>query len=314
MNPLLLLSSLASAAPRYHQALPLAPHELWTPLPVRHVDAGGIDVAVQDSGGDGPALLLVHGLSSYGSYWARVAEPLAASGYRVLAVDLPGYGASARPDAPCSPPWYAEVLVDLLDAVGVERATVFGHSMGGQVALTMALDAPDRVAALVLSAPAGFERFGPGEARLLTSWWTPSRALHTSETEVRAAFTTAVFATHDDLVERWIEERVRLAKHPDFEGTSRAVSRSIAGMLANPVWDRLPSITQPTLAIFGTRDAMIPNPVLHGGHTATVAEAGTARIPGAQLVMLRGAGHTAHHDDPEGFLGAALPFLESVGK
>jgi pimeloyl-ACP methyl ester carboxylesterase len=309
----MLWSALAVAAPRYQDAPALPPEGLWTPLPVGHVDVGGIDVAVQDSGGDGPVVLLVHGLSSYGSYWARVIEALPARGTRVIAVDLPGYGASGRDASwPYTPPWYATVLVGLLDTLDVERAAVIGHSMGGQIALTLALDAPDRVSALVLSAPAGFERFRPGERALLTGWWTPSRAMDTPEVEVRAAFTTAAFATQDDLVERWIEERVRLGRHPAFAGTSLAVSRSIAGMLDHPVWDRLPEIGVPTRVVFGTRDAMIPNPVLHGGTTRSVAEAGTARIPGATLVMIPGAGHTVHHDAPAAFLDAAWTLLDSV--
>ncbi len=315
MNPLFALTALAFAAPRYSAEPPLDPADLWTPLPTHILDVGGIDVSVMDSGGDGHPLLLIHGLSSYGSYWADVLTVLPARGYRVITVDLPGYGRSARPpDAPYTPSWYATVMVGLLDALDIPSATVFGHSMGGQIALTMALDFPARVTGLVLSAPAGFERFSPGEVALMQHYWTPNRALHTTEVETRAAFTTAVFRRHDDLVERWIGERVRMGRHPSFVGTSLAVSRCIAGMLSEPVWDRLPSLSVPTLIVFGEQDAMIPNPVLHGGRTRTVAEAGAMRIPGARLVLLPDAGHTVHHDDPDGFLAAALSFVDEVSR
>jgi len=143
----------------------------------------------------------------------------------------------------------------------------------------------------------------------MKSYWTEDRALHTTEQEVRATMTQAVFNHHDAGVERLIEERVRIASTPAFRGTSVAVSRSIAGMLDYPVRDRLGDIHVPTLIVFGTHDHMIPNPVFDGGRTAAVAAWGRDHIPGAELVMIDGAGHTVHHDAPEAFNDAVDAFL-----
>ncbi len=302
------LLALGACAPRYGALPPMAPAELWAPLPVRHVAVDGIDVAYVDSGGDGPPVVFIHGLSSYLGFWEHQI-PAFAAGHRVLALDLPGFGASGRPDAPYTPPWYADVVSDWMTAVGVPRATIVGHSMGGQIAMTLALDHPDRVSSLVLSAPSGFERFESGASRFMKDYWTERRALGSSEEEVRANFVTLVFNRTDAGVERLIEERVRLGRSEAFAGTSVAVSRSIAGMLDFPVWARLPSLSVPTLVVFGTDDKMIPNPVFTGGRTRAVADAGTERIPGAKLVLVPGAGHTVHHDDPEAFNTAVERFL-----
>lgn len=302
------LLALTACAPKYGALPAMAPTELWAPLPVRHVTVHGVDVAYVDSGGDGPPMVFVHGLSSYLGFW-EYQLPHFAETHRVLALDLPGYGASARADVPCTPPWYAGFVADWMDVVGVPRATIVGHSMGGQIALTMALERPEHVERLVLSAPAGLERFDPGAARWMKEYWTPRRAIGASEEEVRANFVAMVFNRVDSGVERLIEERVRLGKSPAFEGTSVAVSRSIAGMVDHPVWDRLPRIAVPTLVVFGTDDHMIPNPVFNGGRTRTVAERGVARIPGAQLTLVPGAGHTVHHDAPEAFNAAVERFL-----
>lgn len=320
------LLGLLGCAARYHHLPPLPPAELYAPLPVQTMvidtaEVAGVRLAWSDSlqagyspaAPDAPPLVFVHGLSSHMGFWehqlVRFAEQR-----RVLALDLPGYGSSGRPDAPYTPPWYAEVLQIWLDQLGVDRAVIVGHSMGGQIALTFALTHPARVAGLVLAAPAGFERFTPGAARWMKSWWHEGRALEAREEELRATFTQVVFNRPDEGVERLLRERVQMGRHPDFQGTSVAVSRSIAGMVDHPVLDRLGEITAPTLIVFGTEDRMIPNPVFTGGRTAAIARAGQRAIPGAQLVLLKGAGHTVHHDDPQGFNEAVDWFLAGSGR
>lgn len=307
-----MLALLMGCAPRYSGLPALSAAELWSPLPYRHVTVDGVDVAYVDSGGDGPPIVLVHGLSSYLSFWEHQIPDLARQGYRVLALDLPGYGASGRPDAPYTPPWYAGVVAGFMDAVGAPSAVVMGHSMGGQVSMTLALERPEKVEALILSAPAGFERFQPGHARFLEQYWTEGRALEASEEELRYTFTRVVFARPDEGVERLLQERVRMRATPEFEGTSVAVARSIAGMLRHPVIDRLDGIRAPTLIVYGTDDRMIPNPILNGGRTRAIAEAGRRGIAGSELVMIPRAGHTVHHDAPEDFNRAVATFLSRI--
>jgi pimeloyl-ACP methyl ester carboxylesterase len=320
-NPYAMMSALAamSCAPRYSALPPIEPSDLYVPLPVQHMDVAVGDSLValafvdSDPGGNGPGrgeppIVFIHGLSSYMGFWEHQLPEFARS-RRVLALDLPGYGASGRPDAPYTPPWYAEVVSHWLAALSVEEAVIVGHSMGGQVALTLALTHPDQVDRLVLAAPAGLERFSPGTAGWMKEYWHEGRALEASEAELRATFTTVVFNHPDAGVERLLEERVRMSSTPAFRGTSVAVSRSIAGMLDHPVADRLSEITAPTLLIFGTDDRMIPNPVFTGGATRTIAEQGARAIPGARLVLLPGAGHTVHHDAPDAFNREVANFL-----
>lgn len=304
----LLLTALAGCAPRYAQLGPMEPTDLWAPLPVQHVDVDGIDVAYVDSGGSGPPIVFIHGLSSYLSFW-EYQIPYFAKTHRVIALDLPGYGASGRPDVPYTPPWYADIVSDWMSAVGVERAAIVGHSMGGQIAVHLALSHPERVERLVLSAPAGFERFSPGAARFMRTFWTEGRAMEATEEQVRSNFTTSVFNRTDAGVERLIEERVRLGKSSRFGGTSVAVSRSVAGMLDHLVIDRARDVTAPTLIVYGTNDRMIPNPVFNGGRTRTIAQKAVSAIPGARLVLIPSAGHTVHHDEPAAFNAALEEFL-----
>ena len=304
-----MLSLMLAFAPRYTALGPMAPNQIWTPLPSKAVSVGDLQIATMDTGprGEGTPLVFVHGLSSYGSYWEHQIE--AFPDRRVLALDLPGFGASSRPDAPYTPPWFAEMLVDWMDAMGLEKVVLAGHSMGAQACVTLALDHPERVEGLVLSAPAGFETFDAGAASWMKAWWTETRAMDSSEAELRAVFSGSVFNVTDEGVERLLKERVALGQHPSFRGTSVAVSRSIHGMLDHPVVHRLDALSMPVLVVFGTDDRMIPNPVFTGGRTRRIAEAGARSIPDARLVMVPRAGHTVHHDAPGPFNDAVDAFL-----
>ena len=303
------LAALATAG-RYHQLPPLQPEDLAAPGEVKTVDVDGVELAYVDVG-QGPPLVLVHGLGSWMDFWAHNVDALAER-HRVLVVDLPGYGRSGRPEAPYTPPWYAEVLVGFLDALQVDTAVFVGHSMGGQISLTTALDHPDRVEALILAAPAGIETFEPGAAAWMKAYWHEARALEPGEQALRATFSQQVFRHLDPHAESLLEARVRMTGTEAFAGTSVAVSRNIAGMLDHPVAHRLGELEAPTLVVFGAEDRMIPNPVFTGGRAETVGRTAAAAMPHATLVMIDDAGHTVHHDQPDAFHDAVLDFLGSL--
>src|SRR6478735_938029 len=105
--------------------------------------------------GDGPDVLLIHGLGATKSSFFDTAAALTRSGYRVHALDLPGFGSSSKPLAgPYSARWFADSVVDVMDALGIESAHLVGNSMGGRVAIEVGLRAPTRVKAVALLCPA----------------------------------------------------------------------------------------------------------------------------------------------------------------
>lgn len=304
------LLQVLACAPTYSQLGAIQPEQLWTPLPIQHIEIDGVDVAFIDSDPSSGAtpIVFVHGLSSYIGFWEHQLDHFAGH-RRVLALDLPGYGASGRPDAPYTPPWYADVVHGWLQALDIDEAVIVAHSMGGQISMTLALEHPEQIDKLILAAPAGIERFSRGSADWMRDYWHEGRALEATETDLRATFTGVVFNHPDAGVERLLEERVRLGQADAFQGTSVAVARSIRGMLDHPVADRLGEISVPTLLVYGTDDRMIPNPVFNGGSTRAVAEAGAQAIPNAQLALIPGAGHTVHHDAPDQFNRIVEDFL-----
>lgn len=281
----------------------------WLPVPQHTVEAAGTPLAVFDTGGDGPVVLLVHGLGATASFWQHQLTGTLPSTYRVVAVDLPGWGRSGQPDGPYTPSWYAEHLIGVLDALEVPSAHVVGHSMGGQAAIALALSAPERIDRLVLAAPAGIETFTPEESAFLGSFWTEERLRDRTPEQARQAF-GLVFSRWDDNTQKLLDERLAVDGTDRFSGLARAVMRSVSGMLDEPVADRLGEISVPTLYVYGSADAMIPNPALHAGVTqADIAAKAEAAIPDLTVVRIDGAGHTPQHDDPQAFDAAVSAFL-----
>lgn len=210
--------------------------------------------------GDGDPLVLLHGLGGSSANWAPLAPRLAAS-RRVVLVDLPGHGRSAPlPAAPGIAP-YADRVAELLDRLGVPRATVVGHSFGGVVALRLAARRRDLVRALVLAAPAGI---GSGtraaeRALALVGWVQPGRRISRFWRVVARsdALKRAVFgywfaadpaALGDDAVEALLGE---INLHTDTDSAWRAL------VADDPRLD-LHDVGCPALVLWGSEDHQLP--------------------------------------------------------
>lgn len=264
------------------------------------------EVAYIDVGSGPETLLLVHGLAANAGFW-REAIPELAKHYRVIAVDLPGYGKSQKDAAyPYDMVFFAETLSRLIDELKLGRVVPIGHSMGGQIAMTLALRHPEQVSRLVLASPAGVESFKPGEGAWLGSALTIQAIKDGDEESIRRNLAMNFY----DWNGRWewmVEERARMAKADDMEQFANAVVHSVKGMLDQPTTKRLREITQPTLLVYGKYDGLIPNPYLHPGRTADVFR--TADIPGVKRVEIGGAGHMLIIEKAAEFDRAVLDFL-----
>ena len=224
-------------------------------------------------GGVGPPVVLIHGLSGSGRWWARNVEALARC-CRIYAVDLIGFGESRRrqrfvlADA-------AALLAAWMDQVGLDRAAVVGHSMGGFVAAELAADFPKRVARLVLVAPAIL----PYQRRL----WQPTRGLVGLLRRLPVGFLPLLVA-----------DAVRAGPI--------TVPSAARQLLTADLRPKLGQIAAPTLVVLGERDTLVP---LAFGHRLADA------LPNAELVVIPDAGHNPMWERPEAFNRMMLKFLES---
>ncbi len=288
--------------PVHSFTVPAGVHGLQRPAQLRYVE-------LNPKGAQ--TVVFIHGLGSYLKFWRPQLDRYAAQGYRVIAADMLGFGRSDKP-APFSYTMEAmgDVLRLLLADRGVEAPILVGHSMGGQMALSLAIRFPDWPKALVLAAPAGFERFGPREQQWFRDVMTVALIASADEAAIWGSVRRANFARWRDELLWLIEERVRLAKAPDFKAYAYAQVKAIHGLAANDfVRTSLDGVQVPTIIIHGDMDRLIPNPFLHGGTSRSVMASGQAGIAGSELVTLAGCGHSVQLDCPAEFNAAMDGFL-----
>lgn len=262
-----------------------------------------------DVGTGSKTLILVHGLASNAGFWRYVIPELSKE-YRVIAVDLPGYGKSQKDAYPYSISFYAEQIKRLADELKLKKFTIAGHSMGGQIAIMFSLKYPERLEKLVLASPAGIEEFEKGEGDWLRSVMTKNFIKKTYEDGVRRNLANNFYSWDDSKWEWMVEERVRMAKAKDFDEFTYTVVRCVNAMLDEPTFDKIKNISAPTLIVYGKYDALIPNPYLNPGFTADVFKWGATQIPNCKLYEIDNCGHMLQIEKPEEFTKVVLDFLK----
>lgn len=288
----------------------------YYPDAIRYAEVEGHRLAYYDSGATGedtgkPPLLFVHGLGSNLSFWRYNLNAFTAR-HRVLALDLPGYGLSDKADVDGTMRAFSRAVAGFMDALGIEQAHVVGVSMGGQVAMTLALAAPDRVASLALVSPAGIEQFDAAQATMLKTLFTPEAIQGTPPAMYRQNVMLN-FATWDETYAWIIEQRRAQEQRADFPEYATVNAASVAGMLDGPVYDRLGELEMPVLVIYGRGDKLIPNRYLHPEWTTEqVAMAAAEAMPHARIVLLERAGHVLMIERPAAFNEHLRAFLESA--
>jgi pimeloyl-ACP methyl ester carboxylesterase len=259
--------------------------------------------------GRGPLLVLIHGIAGTSATWEDVMSRLGA-GHTVLAPDLLGHGDSGKPRGDYSLGAYANMVRDLLEALGRQRATIVGHSLGGGVALQFAYQFPERCERLVLVASGGLGREVhlllraaalPGAETVLP--WLSVAGRHSVGRVVHVLGKLGMRAS-SDLEEAW-RSFVSLAE-PDARRAFLHTVRGIIDLAGQRVdaSDRLYLAEGlPTLIIWGDNDPLIPVRHAHEAHE---------RMRGSRLEIFPGAGHFPHRDDPRRFAEVLLDFLRTT--
>lgn len=253
--------------------------------------------------GSGPPLVLLHGLGDSHRTWRRVLPSLA-SHHRVLLPDLPGHGISGRPDAPYTIDWYANAMLAWIDELGIDRASVVGHSFGGGVAQWMLLQRPSRIDRLGLVAPGGLGKEVSLGLRLASLPFASRIAPYVM------GIGTHIMMRTGQLVMPEADEIARIAWMNSAPGTARAFCRTVAGCMdvfgqTMQSWDRIHEVqTLPPLGLFwGDRDRILPV-----RHALEAAE----RIEGAMLARYERAGHFPQLEASAPFAHDMMRFLGDV--
>jgi pimeloyl-ACP methyl ester carboxylesterase len=261
-------------------------------------------------GGQGPLLVLLHGITNSSATWEPVLATLGQR-FSVIAPDLLGHGDSAKPRGDYSLGANASLLRDFMLALGHERATLVGHSLGGGIALQMAYQFPERVERLVLVSSGGL---GRQVTPLLRAVALPGAEL------VLPLLASEPLVSAGTKIGGWID-RIGLRVGSDlaamaagfaslqdiearraFVHTARAVI-DVGGQRVDATDKLYLAEAVPTLILWGDRDPIIP--ARHGIRAHEL-------MPGSRLRIFAGAGHFPHHDDPLGFAAAIKEFVDTT--
>ncbi len=278
-------------------------------IAVKRVRLHGHEVSYRMAG-EGPAVVLVHGLAGSSTTWKHV-MPAMAERFTVVAPDLLGHGQSAKPRGDYSLGAYASGIRDLLVALGVERATFVGHSLGGGIAMQLAYQFPQRCERLVLVASGGLgEEVSPwlravglpGAEYVLPvilAPWLRERA-----ESVGGWLRRFGWRPDSTLIEIWRSYTTLTSAEGQqaFVHTLRSVIDASGQRVS--ARDRLYLATGvPTLIVWGEDDRVIPVAHAHDAHAA---------IPTSRLETLSGAGHFLPVEQPGWFAGVLIDFIEST--
>lgn len=271
----------------------------------RFVEVDGVRIHFQEFGEPSATpVLLIHGYTASTFVWNNVAPQLAEAGFRVLAVDLIGFGFSDKPVwSDYTFDTQARMIVRLMDRLGIGRATLVGSSYGGGVAAAVAQDNPERVEKLVLVGAACNDEVPKlPVVKLMTlplfgEISTP--ILAGSRFYIKARMKNSFHPSSHFLIDN---TRVESFMRPLQSATAhRALLVSLKNWHAERIERGAPGIKHPTLLIWGENDKVIP---LRNGRTLH------RLIPDSRLVVFKNCGHSPHEEYPQDFLRIVVDFCK----
>ncbi|MEA2499692.1 MAG: hypothetical protein QOH26_2097 [Actinomycetota bacterium] len=258
---------------------------------------------------DAPPLVLLHGLGASKASWLPVVPQLA-NHYRILAVDLPGFGASSKPRGRYDARWFAEQMFGFLDSAGYESAMIAGNSMGGRIAQEMAMLHPDRIDAIACLCPATAFSRRPGLwlARLLRPELGSALAIMPRgqlKSTIRALFARPgriddswYEAALDDFLATWKSPRARMA----FFAAARHIYMEEPNG-EKGFWSRLSLMGTPAFYVYGRHDSLITH---HFGNKVS------RFVPSAQVEIWDDCGHVPQLEHPDRTANCLLDFFDDV--
>ena len=278
----------------------------WAPPPSDFIEVKGQLVHLRDEGprADPLPIVLIHGTGASLHTWEGWVRALKTH-RRVISFDLPGFGltgpfAGQYEVGNYKGDTYARFVLDLLDALKIDRVVLGGNSLGGEVAWRTAFLAPPRVAALVLvdaagpvftplSVPLGFVLARTPVINRLSEWALPRSLV---EQSVSSVYGDPARVT-PELVDRYFELTLR-------EGNRRALAQRLQGLVNGENAERIATLKLPTLILWGGRDRLIP---------PEIGRQFQQQIAGSQLVVFELLGHVPQEEDPAGTVLPVKTFL-----
>jgi pimeloyl-ACP methyl ester carboxylesterase len=261
-------------------------------------------------------VVLLHGRNFPASYWAPVIKVLTGAGYRVVVPDQIGFGKSSKPAGELHFDTLARNTVALLDQLGIAKADIVAHSLGGMLGVRIARAYPDRVNHLVLAAPIGLEDY-----RMYVPPTPTEKILENEDRLTAEGYRKQLENNYSpkippDQITPFIDARFNIKGAADYARWLRAFVSSAQMIYREPVAHEIPLLTEPTLFIMGADDHNAPGKAnapeaLRGkmGRNADLANALASKMANARAEVIENAGHLVFLDAPAKFDELMLAFL-----
>ncbi|MEX0617810.1 MAG: alpha/beta hydrolase [Pseudohongiellaceae bacterium] len=249
---------------------------------------------------NGQTVVLLHGASYYGWYWEDAIDALSEAGFRVITVDRLGWGRSSKPIIPYDVSLHASNIKAILDSLGIDRAAIAGHSMGGRIASHFVHIYPETSSHLVMVNPIGL-----GESSRGRTWREPSSG--DLQPNLQEVYESNLGLEQRRVVE-WKPEflehvRIRYGYTLSGEYPRQSLVRSLnSGVLSAPVDSYWPQINTPSLLLSGAQD---------GPDFPTRAQRAVDLLPDGEIHLIPEAGHNPHLETPEILNRELIRFLSS---
>ncbi|MBC5839393.1 alpha/beta fold hydrolase [Flavobacterium muglaense] len=267
---------------------------------------------------NGKNVLLLHGKNFNGAYWKTTIDALTKKGFRVIVPDQIGFGKSDKPDHfQYTFQQLAQNTKQILDALGIDKTTVLGHSMGGMIATRFALMYPEATEKLILENPIGLEDWKLKVPYQTVDWWYKNELKQSYDGIKKYQLDSYYDGKWKPEYDQWVNLLAGWTLNSDFERIAWNSALTYDMIFTQPVVYEFQNIKAPTLLIIGTRDrTALGKPLVSEavrntmGLYANLGKETQKKIPNAKLVEIPNIGHMPHIESFEEFITPLTAFLE----
>ncbi|WFU45570.1 alpha/beta hydrolase (plasmid) [Bradyrhizobium sp. CB82] len=294
------------------------------PYPVQYLDltleGQSVRMAYMDvppaAAANGKTVVLLHGKSFSGDYWAHTIATLTGQGYRAIAPDQIGFGKSSKPDIRYHFDILARNTKALLDGLGITRAAIVGHSFGGMLAVYFARNYPETTQVLALENPIGLEDYRSAIPPQQIETLIKTEMSQTPESF--RAFMAAFFVGWPPVAQHYTEIFSRVLQSPEYPRWARASALTYDMIYNEPIRHEYRLLKMPVLLVIGQNDRSVffrryaaPEAIKPLGNWPALGRDALKDLPDGKLVEINDAGHVPHAEKPDEFDAALLAFLKA---
>ncbi|HTO16830.1 MAG TPA: alpha/beta hydrolase [Edaphocola sp.] len=269
------------------------------PLYRKSIMDNAVEIAYTDKGDkDAAVILFIHGLANSMLTWEYNINELSKN-YRCIAIDLPGNGLSSYSnDYPYTMDFFATSINEFIKALELKNVYLCGHSMGGQISMTMAIKGNPEIKGLILCAPAGIERFNSIEKSLYKNTMFFLGFVSSEENSLRQAIYNSFYIMPES-AKSHVDHLITLMNLQPRNHYKKMIENCINGMLEEKVYEDFSKINVPVTIIFGANDSLIPNKLIHSYSLRDMLLNASVLFKDSSFEIIPSCGHLVHWEKPD---------------